>query len=76
MRDDIKKLMASVFSVGVESIEDDIAYATHEKWDSIHHLNLIVEIESSYGVIFEPEDIQKMTNIDSIIDCIAQKKKI
>jgi acyl carrier protein len=76
MRDEIKKLMANIFSVDINSIEDNIAYGSHEKWDSIHHLNLIVELESTYNVLFEPEDIQKMTDIDRIIDCIVIKKQI
>lgn len=76
MRDEIKKIMANVFSVDIESIEDNITYGSHEKWDSIHHLNLIVELESSYNVLFEPEDIQKMTDIDRITDCIVKTKQI
>jgi len=75
MKDDIKALMAVVFSIEKDLIDDRFAYGTNEKWDSIHHLNLIVELEAHYGVIFEPEDIQIMTNIDKIIDCINQKKK-
>jgi acyl carrier protein len=75
MKDDIKTIMAAVFSIDKELIDDRIAYGTNDKWDSIRHLNLMVELESHYDVIFEPEDIQIMTNLDSIIDCINQKKK-
>ena len=74
MREDVKRIMAKVFSVEPGSISDDIAYGIHEKWDSIHHLNLIVELESNFSVFFEPEEIQIMTNIDRIIDCIIRKK--
>ena len=74
MRKEIKRIMAKVFSINEGSIEDNIAYGEHEKWDSIHHLNLIVELERYYNVLFEPEDIQVMLNIDRIIDYIIQKK--
>ena len=74
MREDIKKIMAVVFSVEQGSIPEDVAYGIHEKWDSIHHLNLIVELESYFGVLFEPEEIQTMTNIDRIVDCLILKK--
>ena len=74
MKEDIKRIMAAVFQVDMGSIFDDISYGNNEKWDSIHHLNLIVELESHYGVLFEPEEIQKMINIDSILSCIEQKK--
>ena len=76
MRDEIKRIMARVFLVEESSIHDNIAYGEYEKWDSIHHLNLIVELESYYKVLFEPEDIQVMLNIDRIVECINQKKSI
>lgn len=31
-----------------------------EKWDSLHHLNLIVELEDEFDVEFEPEEIAEM----------------
>jgi acyl carrier protein len=74
MKEDIKRIMAAVFQADKGSISDDISYGNHEKWDSIHHLNLIVELESYFGVFFEPEEIQRMINIDNIITCIEQKK--
>jgi acyl carrier protein len=74
MKENVKKIMADVFSIDKGSIPDDISYGNHEKWDSVHHLNLIVELESHFGVIFEPEEIQAMTNIDNIVFCILQKK--
>ncbi len=74
MREEIKKIMAVVFSVEQASIPEDVAYGIHEKWDSIHHLNLIVELESYFGVLFEPEEIQTMTNIDRIVYCLTLKK--
>jgi len=74
MRDEIKMIMARVFSVKQESITDDIAYGINENWDSIHHLNLIVELESFYHIIFEPEEIQSMITLDKIIDCIKSKQ--
>jgi acyl carrier protein len=75
MKEDVKRIMAVVFSIDEGSISDDIAYGNHEKWDSIHHLNLIVELESFFGVFFEPEEIQKMINLDNIVHYVGQKKK-
>jgi acyl carrier protein len=74
MKDEVKRIMADVFEVEKGSISDLIAYGNHEKWDSIHHLNLIVELESHFGMFFEPEEIQLMTNIDRIVYYIVKKK--
>ena len=36
------------------------------KWDSLNHLNLIVELEDEFNVSFEPEDIAEMKSLDII----------
>lgn len=45
----------------LEQTRDDI-----EEWDSIGHLNLIVEIEDQFNVKFSSEEIQKMDSIAKI----------
>ncbi len=74
MRSKVIDIMAKTFSIDKSLIPADIAYGMHEKWDSVQHLNLIVELESGFGVYFEPEEILEMTSIDKIINCIEKKK--
>jgi acyl carrier protein len=42
-------------------------------WDSINHLNLIVELESELNITFEPEQIETITSVEKIIDIIKIK---
>lgn len=41
-------------------------------WDSLRHLNLIIELENEFDVEFEPEEIADMK---SLIDIERQLKK-
>jgi acyl carrier protein len=43
-----------------------------EKWDSLGHLNLIVALEEEFDIVFEPEDIAKMTSVQAIAAKIAE----
>ena len=44
----IKDVMAGVFGVDSESLNDDSSHDNVEGWDSIKHLDLIVLIELTY----------------------------
>ncbi len=46
---------------------------TLPNWDSINHLNLIVELESELNIAFEPEQIETITSVEKIIEIIKIK---
>ena len=46
---------------------------SHRSWDSLRHLNLIVELESEFGVEFDPEEISGMKCFEDIERVLTQK---
>lgn len=72
MREQIKAIMSRVF--GLSEIADDISTATCDKWDSLRHLNLTIEMEMEFGVEFEPEEIAEMKSLDRIEKMIESKR--
>lgn len=72
MREEIKAVMSRVFEE--PQIADTISTATCEKWDSLRHLNLTIELEMAFGVEFEPEEIASMKSLDQI-EAILLKKR-
>jgi acyl carrier protein len=51
-----------------DSVRDDIA-----TWDSINHLNLIVELEDFYHVSFTMDEIKDMASIKKIMAVLEGK---
>jgi len=72
MDNKIIEIMKSVFNT------DDITVATDQhncdKWDSLHHLNLIVELEDAFDMEFEPEEIAEMKSVDAVKKTIMAKQ--
>ncbi|MDR0630697.1 MAG: acyl carrier protein [Holosporales bacterium] len=64
MKDRIKKVMKRVFNL--QEIPDDISQSNCAEWDSMNHLNLVVELEEEFDVSFEPEDIAEMKSLKRI----------
>lgn len=65
--------MSSVFLVDADKISDDISQLNFEKWESLQHLILMVNIESEFDVSFEPEELVEMTSLDLIEKYLKKK---
>ncbi|MCH5245823.1 MAG: acyl carrier protein [Muribaculaceae bacterium] len=60
----ILEIMQRVFQLPDLTVE--CSQANCEKWDSLHHLNLIVELEDEFDTEFEPEEIAEMKSFEAI----------
>lgn len=58
----------------LNSVDKSCSQANCEKWDSLKHLELVVEIESEFEVELEPEEIAKMKNFENIKKVLQQHK--
>lgn len=57
----------------LESVDATCSQSTCENWDSLRHLNLIVELESEFSTEFEPEEIAAMKSVKDILDILEKK---
>jgi acyl carrier protein len=46
----LREVLANVFAVGVEMINDEASPDTIEVWDSLRHMNLVLALEENFGV--------------------------
>lgn len=53
--------------------DKETSQANCEKWDSMHHLNLIVELEDEFDLEFEPEEIADMKSFSKVKEIIEAK---
>lgn len=51
-----------VFGVDSAVLSDAFSKDSAEAWDSVHQLNIIVLLEESFDVMFDPEDIMGFTS--------------
>jgi|LauGreDrversion4_2_1035121.scaffolds.fasta_scaffold1208494_2 acyl carrier protein len=72
MKEKIINLMSEIFELPVNEFPTEIRQENIDNWDSLRHLNLIVELEDAFDKSFEPEEISEMTSIDKIIEFIEK----
>jgi acyl carrier protein len=73
MNEKVKSIMANVFRTDIENITEDLKQKDVTFWDSLRHLNLIVELEENFEISFEPEEIAEMTTFKLVTYYINQK---
>lgn len=78
MKDDliqqkIALVMAEVFEIKIEAINEKTSNKNIDNWDSLHQIKLTVAIEDEFDVEFEPEEIATMTSLKSIATIVKDK---
>ncbi len=73
MKNEILRVMSDVFEIDFNDFKEEINQKNIDNWDSLRHLNFIVELEELFSVSFEPEEISEMNSIDKILEILQQK---
>lgn len=62
---DFIKFVAGVMEVDPATLSENTAYGEHEKWDSLMHMRLVMEIEEEYDIEIP---IDEVPNIKTLKD--------
>lgn len=71
MKERIFEVLKRTFEV--DNVNENTSQKNCTKWDSIHHLNLIIELESEFDISFEPEEIGSMQDYKEIERLVKEK---
>ena len=70
IEDSIKDIISNIFKINKNSINDDFGPNDVEKWDSLNHLKLCIEIEKHFKIKFEADDIESLINFKIIYETV------
>ena len=65
-----EEVVAKVFGVPVAEVAESTSNRTLPAWDSLGHMVLVVELESTYGISFSADDTLRMTDVKTIKDIL------
>lgn len=70
----LKKIMNAVFRVPEDRISDEAKMSNVPGWDSLSHMNLILEVEREYGIQLSGDDIAEMQSVPKIVEILNRYK--
>jgi acyl carrier protein len=76
--EDITVKLASVFHRVLErsdfTITRELTAKDVDTWDSLRHVQLVLEVEEAFGVKFKLREVLGMKNVGDLIDLLHLKK--
>lgn len=69
----VVNVASAIFNLPPNEITGGLAYNSHERWDSIAQMNLILSLEEEFNIQFLDDEIEDMLTIDLIISIISSR---
>lgn len=63
---DFLKFIAGVMEVDPSELSENTAYGQYEKWDSLMHMRLIMEVEEEYGIEIPIEEVPEIKTLGAL----------
>lgn len=71
MKDKIIEILKNVLED--DSVNENTTQKNCPAWDSLHHLNVAVELEDAFDVTLEPEEIADIRSVADIERILSNK---
>jgi acyl carrier protein len=71
--DKLKAVFSALLGVDASRIDHDSSPSTIGAWDSIKHIDLILEIEDQFGVSFEATEVFGLNSYRNILQLLEEK---
>lgn len=72
----LKSVFQKVLEENEITITREMTAHDIEKWDSLRHIQLISEVERTFGIKFKLREVVSMKNVGDLIDLIQAKQGV
>lgn len=72
-KDKLQEIFRLVFDDDEIEIDENTTADDIEEWDSLTHIQLIVEIENAFSIKFSMVETMKLKNVGELISLIEKK---
>ena len=72
LRHEVRSLAAEVFFTPLEQVPEALAYGDLPQWDSLGHMDLMITLESRYGVRISTETIAQPVSLPEICTYLSE----
>jgi acyl carrier protein len=71
----LESVLAEVFSLAPENIDDSLQLQKIEAWDSMTHMVMIIRLEEAFEIQFSGDEIADIRSIGDIRKILKEKGK-
>ena len=71
----IRNMMATTLKVSPDKITEETSDKDVISWDSLAHVNLMMNLEETFDLFLEVEDFSKLTSVPAMIEYLRAHGK-
>jgi acyl carrier protein len=64
--DKIREIIADVTHTSIDDVDERTSCETMDLWDSVAQINVIIAIESEFGVLFNVEEMYSLNSVQKL----------
>jgi acyl carrier protein len=64
--------LAKALKVAPETIPENASQLDFSKWDSVHHMNVVLALENDFGIEFTDAELPTLTSLPLLVAAIEK----
>jgi acyl carrier protein len=72
--DQLRDLFSELFGEDGETIDRETQFGDFPQWDSMGHMDLMVSLESRFGIMISADTISNLTSVAAILTHLGSKQ--
>ncbi len=73
IKNKVCEIVAEICNVEVSELSENSTVGDFPQWDSVGHLSIISQVEESFDISFEPEEMMEMEDVKDIVEAVNSK---
>ena len=69
----VRGVVADIFNLPLEEVDLTTSRDTVEGWDSLNLVNLMMAVESEFGISLDVEDVEDLVSVQLILAVLEEK---
>jgi acyl carrier protein len=75
MIDEVKSVLANLWDLKADEIPNDCKLGQFHKWDSLSHIQIMLELENSLDLKLNADNIQALNSLEKIVSELTKKSR-
>lgn len=71
-KEKLRACFSQSLGIPLDLVTDDLAYDSIEQWDSVGHMALVAEIERSFDILLDTDDILALSSVDKAVEILTR----
>ena len=69
----LRDILADTLEISPDEVKPELSAESVETWDSFRHVQLMLYVESEYGIVLDPGLIPELTTVGKIQEALEKK---